>query len=77
MENKINYANEETEKVLTPFKDELYNNLILAINNQKEENSKLQNQLSDLKREKSLIQQKILEGLQKVAAMEEEVGNYN
>lgn len=77
MENKINISNEETEKILVPFKDELYNGLILSINNQKEENSKLQNQLSELKKEKSLIQQKILEGLQKVAAMEEEVGNYN
>ena len=60
-----------------PFKDEMYNNLILAINNQKEENSKLQNQLSEIKKEKSIIQQKILEALQKVAALEEEVGNYN
>jgi len=77
MENKINYANEETEKTLGPFKDEMYNNLILAINNQKEENSKLQNQLSELKKEKGIIQQKILEALQKIAAMEEEVGNYN
>ena len=77
MENKINFTNEETENTLKPFKEEMYNNLILAINNQKEENSKLQNQLSELKREKGIVQQKILEGLQKVAALEEEVGNYS
>lgn len=62
MENKVNSTNNATEEVLSGFKKELYDNLILAINNQKEENVKLQNQLTEIKNEKKIIQEKILEG---------------
>lgn len=76
MRNKVNYANEETEKTLNPFVQTLFNNLTLAINNQMEENSKLQNQVSELKKEKSQLQSLILAAVQKSAALEEEVGSY-
>jgi len=77
MKNKIIYANEETQKTLNPLIEGLYNNLTLAINSQKEENVKLQNQLVELKKEKSQIQQLILISIQKVASMEELVGSYS
>ena len=77
MKNKIVFANEETQKTLTPFVEGLFQNLTLAINNQKEENIKLQNQIIELKKEKSQIQQLILALIQKIAGLEEVVGNYS
>ena len=77
MKNKIIFANEETQKTLTPFVEGLFQNLTLAINNQKEENIKLQNQIIELKKEKSQIQQLILASIQKIAGLEELVGNYS
>ena len=77
MKNKIIYANEETQKTLTPFIEGMFNSLTLAINNQKEENIKLQNQIVDLKKAKSKIQQEILEAIEKCRSMEESVGSYS
>ncbi len=76
MRNKVNYANEETEKTLNPFIQTLFNNLTLAINNQMDENSKLQNQISELKKEKSQLQSLILTAVEQSAGLEEEVGSY-
>lgn len=76
MRNKVNFANEETEKTLNPFVQALFNNLTLAINNQMEENSKLQNQISELKKEKSQLQSLILAAVDKSMALEDSVGSY-
>ena len=76
MKNKVLANNEETVNTLNPFIHSLNQSLNLQINTQKEENSKLQNQISELKKEKAQIQQLIVASLQKVSAIEEEVGNY-
>lgn len=76
MKNKVLAANEETVNTLNPFIHSLNQSLTLQINTQKEENSKLQNQISELKKEKAQIQQLIVASLQKTAAIEEEVGSY-
>mmetsp|Transcript_17372 Transcript_17372/g.19801 ORF Transcript_17372/g.19801 Transcript_17372/m.19801 type:complete len:145 (-) Transcript_17372:182-616(-) len=76
MKNKVLAANEETVNTLNPFIYTLNQTLNQQINTQREENSKLQNQISDLKKEKAQIQQLIVASLQKTAAIEEEVGSY-
>ncbi|CAD8058902.1 unnamed protein product [Paramecium primaurelia] len=76
MKQRITNNNEEIKNTTQPTLDAMLRDLRQAINTQKDENSKLQSQLTELKKEKSQIQQLILAATQKLSALEQQVGNY-
>ncbi|CAD8148828.1 unnamed protein product [Paramecium octaurelia] len=76
MKQRITNNNEEIKNTTQPTLDAMLRDLRQAINTQKDENSKLQSQLTELKKEKSQIQQLILAATQKMVALEQQVGNY-
>jgi len=76
MKQKIELSNEETNNTTRPTLTALLKNLKLSIAAQKEENAKLQSQITELKKEKSQIQQLIISCVQKLAQLEEQVGSY-
>lgn len=76
MKQRIQNNNEEIKNTTTPSIDALLRDLKLAISAQKDENAKLQAQITELKKEKSQIQQLIIVCVQKVAQLEEQVGSY-
>ncbi|CAD8139394.1 unnamed protein product [Paramecium octaurelia] len=76
MKQRITNNNEEIKNTTQPTLDAMLRDLRQAINTQKDENSKLQSQITELKKEKSQIQQLIIAGTQKVAELEHQVGNY-
>ncbi|CAK73024.1 unnamed protein product (macronuclear) [Paramecium tetraurelia] len=76
MKQRITNNNEEIKNTTQPTLDAMLRDLRQAINTQKDENSKLQSQITELKKEKSQIQQLILAATQKVAELEHQVGNY-
>ncbi|CAD8089229.1 unnamed protein product [Paramecium sonneborni] len=76
MKQRITNNNEEIKNTTQPTLDAMLRDLRQAINIQKDENSKLQSQLTELKKEKSQIQQLILAATQKMVALEQQVGNY-
>ena len=76
MRQRVQNNNEEIKSTTTPSIDALLRDLKLAISAQKDENAKLQSQITELKKEKSQIQQLIIVCVQKVAQLEEQVGSY-
>ncbi|CAD8043002.1 unnamed protein product [Paramecium primaurelia] len=76
MKQRITNNNEEIKNTTQPTLDAMLRDLRQAINTQKDENSKLQSQITELKKEKSQIQQLIIAATQKVAELEHQVGNY-
>eukprot|EP00825_Cyclidium_porcatum_P050524 TRINITY_DN9039_c0_g1_i2.p1 TRINITY_DN9039_c0_g1~~TRINITY_DN9039_c0_g1_i2.p1 ORF type:complete len:146 (-),score=37.77 TRINITY_DN9039_c0_g1_i2:34-471(-) len=76
MKQKIELNNEEASNTSRPTINAMLKNLKLAIASQKEENAKIQSQITELKKEKSQIQQLIISCVQKLAQLEEQVGQY-
>ena len=76
MKHTVMKINKETENVTIPSINNLLKDLKLAITAQKDENSKLQSQITDLKKEKSQVQQLIIGAVKKIAQLEEQVGSY-
>ena len=74
--SKVGIENDETIRKLKPLFDELLKNLCVQISLQKQENGKLINKVSELKREKNNLQQMIIMCAKKCAQMEEELGKY-
>ena len=60
----------------TPLVESLQRSLELGMTNQKEENSNFQEQLTDLKKEKSVLSQMIVASLKRTELCHEEVGHY-
>lgn len=77
MRQRIQNNNDEIKNTTVPSIDSLSRDLKLAVTAQKDENSKLQSQITDLKKEKSQIQQLIITCVQKIAELEEQVGSYS
>ena len=73
---KVGQENDETDRKLKPMFDELLKNLCVQISLQKQENGKLLQKVSELKREKNNLQQMIIACAKKCAQMEEELGKY-
>ena len=73
---KVGLENDETVRKLKPMFDELLKNLCVQISLQKQENGKLLQKVSELKREKNNLQQMIIGCAKKCAQMEEELGKY-
>ena len=74
--NKVGFENDDTVRKLKPMFDELLKNLCVQISLQKQENGKLLQKVSELKREKNNLQQMIIMCAKKCAQMEEELGKY-
>ena len=60
----------------TPLVESLQRSLELGMTNQKEENSNFQDQLTDLKKEKSVLSQMITASHKRTELCHEEVGHY-
>ena len=56
--------------------ESLYRSLELGMTNQKEENGHFQEQLTDLKKEKSVLSQMIVASHKRSELLNEEVGHY-
>ncbi len=76
MKTKINNINEEITETTTPLVESLYRNLELGMITQKEENANFQEQLTDLKKEKSVLSQMIAASFKRVELLSNEVGHY-
>ena len=73
---KVGFENDDTVRKLKPMFDELLKNMCVQISLQKQENGKLLQKVSELKREKNNLQQMIIMCAKKCAQMEEELGKY-
>lgn len=60
MKNKIENNSDEIMDTTRPLVQSLYRSLELGMVNQKEENTNFQEQLTDLKKEKSILNQMIV-----------------
>ena len=60
----------------TPLVESLYRSLELGMINQKEENTNFQEQLTDLKKEKSILSQMIAASFKRGELLHAEVGHY-
>ena len=60
----------------TPLVESLLRSLELGMSSQKEENSNFQEQLTDLKKEKSVLSQMIVTSLKRSEQLHDEVGHY-
>ena len=60
----------------TPLIESLYRGLELGMISQKEENNNFQDQLTDLKKEKSILSQMIAASFKRTEQLHEEVGHY-
>ena len=76
MRTKIDNINEEIVETTTPLVESLYRSLELGMTNQKEENSNFQEQLTELKKEKSILSQMIVASHKRSDLLNEEVGHY-
>ena len=76
MRTKIENINEEIIETTTPLVESLYRQLELGMVNQKEENNNFQDQLTDLKKEKSILSQMIVASHKRTEHLHEEVGHY-
>lgn len=76
MRTKIENINEQITETTTPLVESLYRSLELGMINQKEENNNFQEQLTDLKKEKSILSQMIVASMKRTEALHEEVGHY-
>lgn len=77
MKRNIQNAGDDVSRIFNPFIESLTNELQLAIDNQKNENIHLQNQIMELKKEKTLLQMMIIKANQTAESLEEQVGNYD
>lgn len=69
MKTKIENINEEITTTTTPLVESLYRSLELGMINQKEENANFQEQLTDLKKEKSVLAQMIVASFKRSAQL--------
>jgi SMC interacting uncharacterized protein involved in chromosome segregation len=76
MRNKIENNNDEIMDTTRPLVESLYRSLELGIVNQKEENNNFQEQITDLKKEKSVLSQMIAATLKKTKELSNDVGQY-
>jgi hypothetical protein len=76
MKTKIENINEEITETTTPLVESLYRTLELGMISQKEENANFQEQLTDLKKEKSVLSQMIVASFKRSELLNEEVGHY-
>lgn len=76
MKTKISNINEEIVETMTPLVESLHRSLEVGIINQKEENNNFQDQLTELKKEKSILSQMIVASLKRTEHLHEEVGHY-
>jgi hypothetical protein len=60
MKNKIENINDEIMDTTNPLVEGLYRSLEMGMINQKEENNNFQEQLTELKKEKSVLSQMIV-----------------
>ena len=67
MENHLTTQNDENVKIINPFIMSNFDDLTDQINRQRNENENMQKQIQELKRDKSLIQQAIIQASQKIA----------
>ena len=67
MENHLTTLNDENVKIINPFIMSNFDDLTDQINRQRNENENMQKQIQELKRDKSLIQQAIIQASQKIA----------
>ena len=74
MDNHLQTLNDENIKVVNPLIISNFESLTNQITMQKNENDHMQKQLTELKKEKSLMQQQIMGSSQKIAQLEESVG---
>ena len=77
MKQKALINNEDITDNLTPQIDNLEKNLKNVIGQQKDQNAKFQNQITELKKEKVQIQSLIVGCVGKVQTLEDMVGNYS
>ena len=77
MKNDIININDDISKKLMAYILPLTNDLEVLIQGNVDENEKLMAQISEIKKEKSQIQQLILSATEKLAELEEQVGNYS
>ena len=73
MRNKIENNNDEIMDTTRPLVESLYRSLELGIVNQKEENNNFQEQITDLKKEKSVLSQMIADTLKKTKEIRNDV----
>jgi hypothetical protein len=76
MKAKILNIDEEITETTTPLLESLFRSLELGMVSQKEENTNFQEQLTDLKKEKSVLAQMIVASHKRVEQLNEEVGHY-
>ena len=76
MRTKIENINEEISETTTPLVESLYRGLELGMITQKEENGNFQEQLTDHKKEKSVLSQMIVASFKRANGLNEEVGHY-
>ena len=76
MRNKIENTNDEVTDTTRPLIEALYRSLELGMVNQKEENSNFQEQLTELKKEKSILNQMIVATSKRTEMLNEDVGHY-
>jgi chromosome segregation ATPase len=74
LDNNLQTLNDENIKVINPLIVGNFDQLQGQIAMQKNENEHLQRQLTELKKEKALMQQHIMLASQKIAMLEEQVG---
>jgi hypothetical protein len=60
----------------TPLVESAYRSLELGMINQKEENTNFQEQLTELKKEKSILSQMIVASFKRAELLQGEVGHY-
>ena len=71
MENHLSTQNDENVKVVNPFIMSNFEELTNQITSQRKENDHMQKQLIELKKDKSRIQQLIMQAQQKIAELED------
>jgi predicted nucleic acid-binding Zn-ribbon protein len=76
MRSKIDNINEEIVETTTPLVESLYRSLELGMISQKEENTNFQEQLTELKKEKSILSQMIVASFKRTENLHQEVGHY-
>ena len=71
---KLFHLNNESEQTITPSVEAEYELLLSKINIQKDENATLQKQLTELKKEKSILSQSISSSMTRIAQLEQQIG---
>ncbi len=77
MENHLSTQNDENVKVINPYVMQNFEDLQTSIRKQDIENDHMLKQINELKKDKSHLQQAIMQASQKIAHLEDAVGNWN